>query len=334
MGLKATIYPATEISHEDWDAFIASSRQGGVYLLHGYLSAVTTGWEALILTENDQWVALMPIKLSKKVGFTAFLQQPYSQYWGICFHPELDQSTYSSLSKKRKAVLAILKKLPKIDLFIQQFSPHFDYPLPFHWGGYTLHTRYTYQLPLEGYEVERENETFGQVWEGFSAPLRRQVNKAEKNGVSVRQTANMSDFSSLTQAQLSLGHDISGGNPASMAVLARIGSFLRESGKGFILLAEGPDEKVLAAAIFSLFEGKLVYLAGVYDGSTASSGAMSLLMWRGIQTGMQKGAKLIDFEGSMIAGIETFFRKFGAYPVPYLQIRKNSLPLILRWLKQ
>ncbi|MEM8901269.1 MAG: GNAT family N-acetyltransferase, partial [Bacteroidota bacterium] len=270
---------------------------------------------------------------SRKFGFTAFLPQVFSQYWGICFHPDVDQSTYSSLSQKRKSVLALLEKLPKIHLYIQQFSPKFDYPLPFHWENYELRTRYTYQLFLKGYEVNREKESFGELWEGFASPLKRQINKAEKNGVSVERIADYSLFQQLSKAQLSSGHDISGGNPASLSILGNISSYLLDSGNGFLLVAKDQEGKPLASAIFGLFEKQLIYLAGVYAGDQASSGAMSLLMWRGIQMGMQNGATLIDFEGSMIAGIETFFRKFGAYPVPYLQIHKNRLPLILRWLK-
>ncbi|MEM7509549.1 MAG: GNAT family N-acetyltransferase [Bacteroidota bacterium] len=333
MGLAIDILPGKEISPEKWDAFIRQSRQGGVYLLHGYLTAVAQDWEAYVVSDNERWLAVMPIKISRKFGFTAFLPQPFSQYWGICFHPDVDQSTYSSLSQKRKSVLALLEKLPKVHLYIQQFSPQFDYPLPFHWENYELITRYTYQLTLKGYEVDRERESFGKVWEDFASPLKRQINKAEKNGVFVERTSDYGLFQQLSKAQLSSGHDISGGNPASLSILENISSYLLESGNGFLLVAKDQEENPLASAIFGLFEKQLIYLAGVYAGDQASSGAMSLLMWRGIQMGMQNGATLMDFEGSMIAGIETFFRKFGAYPVPYLQIRKNRLPLILRWLK-
>ncbi len=234
MGIAIDILPGKEISPEKWDAFIRQSRQGGIYLLHGYLSAVTEDWEAYVVSDKDTWLAVMPMKTSRKFGFTALLTQPFSQYWGICFHSAVDQSTYSSLSQKRKCMLALQEKLPKIHLYIQQFSPQFDYPLPFHWENYELITRYTYQLSLKGYEVDREKEGFGKIWEGFASPLKRQINKAEKQGVSVERTSDYSPFQQLSKAQLSSGHDISGGNPASLSILEKITSHLLDSGNGFL----------------------------------------------------------------------------------------------------
>jgi hypothetical protein len=75
----------------------------------------------------------------------------------------------------------------------------------------------------------------------------------------------------------------------------------------------------------------MVYLAGAQDPNEKITGLMTRLVWKGISTGFER-CQLFDFEGSMIQGVEGFFRGFGARPVPLLHIRKNELPLLVRWI--
>ena len=48
------------------------------------------------------------------------------------------------------------------------------------------------------------------------------------------------------------------------------------------------------------------------------SGAVSLLIWQAIQLAQSMNLSIFDFEGSVDAGIEQFFRSFGGQRVPYL----------------
>ena len=50
------------------------------------------------------------------------------------------------------------------------------------------------------------------------------------------------------------------------------------------------------------------------------------IIWEGIKFA-STASKTFDFEGSMIEGIESFFRQFGATPTVYYQIRKQNIAL-------
>ena len=65
------------------------------------------------------------------------------------------------------------------------------------------------------------------------------------------------------------------------------------------------------------------YLVGGTSHTFRNSGAMSLIMWEGIQRS-SKHVPVFDFEGSMSPGIERFLRSFGARQAPYIQVRKAS----------
>jgi hypothetical protein len=46
------------------------------------------------------------------------------------------------------------------------------------------------------------------------------------------------------------------------------------------------------------------------------------------------GEKIIlDFEGSNLPGLARFYKGFGSDDFVYLQVRKNNLPKLVRWLK-
>ena len=64
-----------------------------------------------------------------------------------------------------------------------------------------------------------------------------------------------------------------------------------------------------------------------------SSGAQSLILWEGIQFAAAH-SKVFDFEGSMVEGIENFFRQFGGVCTPYYVVsRKTILSQLLQILK-
>jgi hypothetical protein len=58
------------------------------------------------------------------------------------------------------------------------------------------------------------------------------------------------------------------------------------------------------------------------------SGAMSLLFWNAIKLASEKGLAF-NFEGSMIPGVERFFRSFGGGLTPVFYISKRKFPFNL-----
>ena len=66
------------------------------------------------------------------------------------------------------------------------------------------------------------------------------------------------------------------------------------------------------------------YLISGSNPEFRSSGAQTLILWEGIQFAA-KVSKAFDFEGSMIEGIETFFRAFGGEFIINYEIKKLSV---------
>jgi len=229
-----------------------------------------------------------------------------------------------SLGRQKKCIEAILGQLPKCQLFSVYFSPRFTYPLPFYWRGFELHTRYTYQLSLQAPATELFNK--------LAPPLRRQINKAERAGMRLEKLQSFGVFSDLLTLNRKTGKSLP--DQAGVRTLRQILDYLRKNELGELYGLLSPTGDVLAAGMFMWYRQQAVYLLGVQLPAAKSSGAMSCLLWRQILAAKTRNCEIFDFEGSMIAGIETFFRKFGAQPVPYLHIYKNNLPILIKWIRE
>lgn len=323
--LQADLIPGAALDPERWDDFIRQSPQGCLYHLHAYATLVEPGWQAIVVQQGDAWQAVFPYKPKQKWGVSTVLQPLFAQYWGLCFAPPQPGELREYLALKRRAADAVLKVLGEPDLLVMNFSPEFDYGLPFHWAGCELRTRYTYRLDLR----PPEEVLFHQL----AQPLRRQIRKTQRAELSLSLSAGAESLEALCGLNRKRGRDLFGGQLQAAHLLGPLARLLAEKGWGELLEVRGPGGELYAAGLFGHYLHKTFYLQGSFHPDFADSGAMSRLMWEGIRMARQRGDTCFDFEGSMIESIEDFFRKFGAFPVPYLQIHRNRLPLWVKWIR-
>ncbi|GAB4424529.1 MAG: GNAT family N-acetyltransferase [Bacteroidia bacterium] len=318
------IAAGTALDAAQWDAFIWRSPQGGLYHLHGYASVVYPGWRAAIVAERGVWVAVMLLCESRRGPWTSLSQPVFAQYWGVCFAPQDDLPMQEQLSRQDRWLRALLPVWCRYHLVAQSFAPSFAYPLPFVWAGATLHTRYTFQLSLLPAPAT--------LMQGLADPLRRQIRKAQRAGLVLHRSGEIGGLLHLLEAQRAAGHDILGSHPHARRCLPALAAWLCAQGLAQVLELRDATGALHAAGLFARYRQTTLYLIGAYDPVRRQSGAMSALMWEAIRDAQAAGGTLFDFEGSMIEGIAHFFRKFGAHPVPYLQLRHNQLPLPIRWI--
>ena len=69
------------------------------------------------------------------------------------------------------------------------------------------------------------------------------------------------------------------------------------------------------------------YIIGAKDDNFGNSGAMTLLFWNAFTT-LGHLVRSFDFEGSMIRGVENYFRSFGAEQKGFFEITKITSPIL------
>ena len=93
--------------------------------------------------------------------------------------------------------------------------------------------------------------------------------------------------------------------------------------RGTVLTAVDDAGRVHASLFCVWDDRRAWYLGGGGDPELRSSGAGSLLMWELIKEAA-KHVELFDFEGSMLPGVEHYFRKFGGHQETYFKVTRPA----------
>jgi Acetyltransferase (GNAT) domain len=315
-GFKTEVLERDQIVDAVWNDFISHSPQAAPYGCTWYLDVVWHGWKAIIVSEKGEWLAVMPLKISRKYGISYVFNPQFCQYVGLFFGEIAKKNATQSFALKKKLVKAMVEALPKeVKVFNVKFAPEFDYPLPFHWAGYELHIRYSYWLDNQADKSA--------LLKNFEERTRTYINKALKSGLMAQPVEGIDSIVELATARSAY--------PLNGALLKRLWAALRQQQTGTALEVRDEAGRLHAGLIYQQFGHKLIHLFSAFDADLSSQGGMSLAIWRSIEAAGPE-VQVIDFEGSMLEPVEHFFRGFGTRPVPHLQIKKNSFPKPLHWL--
>ncbi|MDR0700158.1 MAG: GNAT family N-acetyltransferase [Tannerella sp.] len=273
-------------------------------------------WDALVLEKEGRVYAALPLYIPCR---RIIIMPYYTQTMGIWFARESADTKYSSMLGRRQAVcIYFIGQLRKYRRFFQNFSYEFTDWLPFYWEGYSQTTRYSYVL--------NGLKDTGKVLANMSEQTRRHIKKAERQSIMVRCGIPEDDFLRIQSLTFRRQNKK---NTQSPAVLRRLIDAARKRGQGDIFGGYDNDGNLHAVAFVVWQNSSAYYIAGGGDPAFRSSGAHSLVLWEAIKY-VSQYTDVFDFEGSMISGVEHFFREFGAIQTPYFTITRGKLSLVDR----
>lgn len=271
-------------------------------------------WNVLLATQKEAIVAALPIytPCSDIISMPSF-----TQTMGPWFAPDFDTISYRKRLTRRQEILkTFIEELKHIPTFLQNFHPSITDWLPFYWAGYEQTTRYTYIL--------EDISDSARLWQQMSTNIRRNINRAErKYHIVVCRNVPIEDFLRV-QEQSFRRQDLAG--PKSIYVLCQLITQSRKRGQGDIWGGYDTDGNLHAAAFIVWQKSSAYYLAGGGNPEFRDSGAHSLVLWTAIRE-LSAYTRMFDFEGSMLPGVERFFREFGAKQHPFFTITKGNLNL-------
>jgi Acetyltransferase (GNAT) domain len=111
--------------------------------------------------------------------------------------------------------------------------------------------------------------------------------------------------------------------PATLLQLARLDAACAARGARLKLSAHDDADRIHAVAYVVWDTNAAFYLLGGADPALRTSGASSLLLWEALRRARDV-TDVFDFEGSMLAPVERFFRGFGAVQTPYLRVSRST----------
>jgi len=290
--------------HEGYDDLVASSPQGSIFATSWWLDAVAEGrWRAHALDESGSVVAAWPTVVRPTRWGDVHEGAPLTPFLGPLFEPV--ENPVRRRARELEHLEALLAELGPFAHLEARCHPAFDYWTPLSWHGFTQMTRYTWRL--------RELGDLEAVFAEARENIRREVRKARKRGVGVSR-ASLRELTALNER--------TGGAAATTRTLERVETAAETRGASTILGARDGEGRLHAAGYFVYDDSFAYYLLGASDPDLRTSGAPSLLLWTAIEQAGKRGLGF-DFEGSMVRGVERFFRAFGGEPTPYSIVRST-----------
>jgi len=171
-----------------WDELVISSPQGTIFHTRKWLKIAAEQSHAEFLPcmfyKGTQLVAIYPVFIQRQ-GPALLALSPPSRSYMLYLGPVIADYDFLKQDKKESTYIEIQREM---DTFIFKTrgcryarirtSPGLYDSRPLRWSGYIVEPYYTYRIDLsKGVDV---------VWERFDRKLRVEINKATRDGVTVR----------------------------------------------------------------------------------------------------------------------------------------------------
>ena len=250
-----------------------------------YLDAVCDGkWDVVLYEEEGQITAIYIYMLKQKWSLRYIIQPRLCPYTGpLFFNP----------SDTQKAYVYLIKNLPKHHLLIQDYF----HSIPI------LDDSVGEKKNKITYLIDRSVD-IDSLWQQNSSKHRRIIRKAEKD-LKYEIEDNVEVFLDFVDRTFRKRGKTVSNYPK---VFQRLDNIIQPMSYRKIVKCTNENDVVVAMAYF-INDEKWTYnfANGVID--DYSHFGMNLIMWNEIKATLSTG-RSFDFEGSMIPGIEAFFKRF------------------------
>lgn len=271
-------------------------------------------WDVLIDYDKGGKVrAVCPVVTKKKFGLRSIGLPVMTPYLGIHFlYPENLTKRERRYAFEAKVTKSLIKKLPSFHFYNVAFSPYFQNWTPFHWERFHSKQRYTYHM----------KGSLEEAFQNMKSETRSNIHSFEKKKLIITTDIDPKKYYSLSSEHAKRkGFDL----PYAIDRFLKIDKVLKERSKRKIYAIKNDDQ--LLAATYILEDESVDYCLSTATSKHNDPSLITGLLWTAIQSSLNQ-QKTFDFEGSMLPGVESYFRSFGGERIPFLQLSKVPNPLL------
>ena len=303
----------SQIDKQKWDACVEASRQRLVYGLSWYLDVVAPDWAALILAQEEQYVAVMPLPEARKFNLL-YVYQPF-------FCPQL--GVFSTIDIQLNDFLPALR---------QRYIFMRDYCFNTQNSGDLVSTAglqvkqfYTHHLDLApGYNF---------IFKAYSRDRKINLKRAQKAGLKIIASTDIKPLINLFREDAE-SRIYGGVNPATYLLLERLYAELHQRKLATLLYTQTSTGEIDAGCLFITYANKIIYIFNAASKKGRRRNGRSLIIDAIIQQYAGK-PYIFDFESPPeVSSIIRVYQGFGSEPVPYYVLGLNQLPPLIKFMKE
>jgi lipid II:glycine glycyltransferase (peptidoglycan interpeptide bridge formation enzyme) len=308
------------VSNKDkYSLLCKEEKQMPIFLQDWWLECVSCGrWDAFLVQREGKTLAALPYYVKKKYGFLLCIPPVMTPRNGIFIRHTSNLNLSASYEEENSIMEELAEQINALHpaYFSCNFFPFITSHLGFFWQGFSATVRYTYKVDVSDIE---------QTFLSFEKKRRQYIRGAER--IVAKIDTQYKDLQALYLLFSAIFSSQRIKTPLSFSEFKDIitQSQAREAGKLFVALDK--EENVMAF-LFVVWDTQTCYnLISARNKEEKNSHAESLLIYQAMKNANAMGLKDYDLEGSMIKGVEKYFRSFGAVRTPYMSIEKVFNPL-------
>lgn len=317
-----TEYSIKQISKKDyelWDSFVDTTSQGSIFSKSTWLKAVTSineksDYQFLGCYTGDELVGgcglyIVKSRLGKVV--TCPWLTPYNS---ILVVPRPSERKYKTEFRTLDIVTAIMEYLEdNFDTVTLLNHPSLIDIRPFKWNQWDVVPGYTYCLNPS------ELDNIYQVM--MNKSIRKQINKAKKEGITVQKSDKIHEFLKLYKITFEKQNMKL---PLPEQSIIKLFNILHKEKYCQLYLAKTADDELISGNIqvSDNSDESFDWIAGS-NPEYLSMGANQLLYWSIFEDLAQKGVKLFDFCGADVPGVARHKSGFGGDLTVYYIVNKT-----------
>lgn len=283
-----------ELNAVQWDTFIRGSSQYRLYARSIWLDAFSPGWAALI---DSDYSVVMPLTLQKKYGIVYLAQPRFTQQLGFYSSVPVTAAVKHTYIEKAKELF------PFAEINLNDTVP-----------GLPSIPKTNYILPLnQDYPSIKASYSRNLINNSLKPALKQQFTYCKKSEIRKAITA----YRQLYQQKMKLHRN-------HYLQLLHVAETLADTGDSFTRQVKNAGGDLLAISLFFQDEKRIYNICSATTAAGRRTNANHFLYDQLIQEFAASGL-ILDFEGSSIAGIAAFYRKFGAVPENYYFLKWNHL---------
>lgn len=343
-----------QIDKKKWDKCISNSKENIIYAFSWYLDCVSPFWEAFILEDNNEYLAVMPLPVKKKYGIS-FLQVPlFVQQLGIF-------STQRLSSLEFKAFLILLQK---------QFKLVSNYP--FNTTNYEDFKSEFEEVVINNDNKLKQNlkkhknhhlslqQSYSTIRQNYKKDTKYRINQAQKQNFEIIQKTEIDDINLLYQffeQSVFLENGIS--NQAK-PILKALFKILKEKNLAELYYIQNPnskqDNEIVSGILFVKNESfyqinnqnisttKWIYLFNAANPTIKKDESRRWFLDKFIQEKSNKLntdnfenqsnetnlIQILDFESAQEKEVVRFYASFGSEEKSFFVVDYNNLPFYIK----
>jgi hypothetical protein len=317
-GERLRTLPASD--HARWDEFTAACPEGTIFHTAWWYRA--WGMEPIVQVLVDKEGSIQAglcYGLGRRWGTTAIVRPPMTARNGPVFARPPHASRHRQNTHQKKMLLLAIHSLPRLGMYDFLLCPCDQDVLPFLWNGFDTLVGYTHVLRHSERHTWLQHASKTQRWS-----LRRAAREASEKGFYIEENPSIEEVMAMLQETADVKNYISDSRRHPMAAWWQA---VRDRRAGVSYLLRDRDGNAASSAMLVYDSRRAYYIAGGIRSDLRHGSLVNvLLIHRMIETAHEMGLDF-DFEGSILPGVERFFRSFGGELQPVYRMMKFPSPI-------